>query len=141
MGDSDKMDITMHGVITDNDQEDLYNRQFDKRVEDGKTTVEVRSPGDIVPAVTVESRHPHVAGHELKQFVAVKNQQFQMDALPEAHRRREERRMRRREETKKAEVMGRTERCRACGGTGWIGDDEGNSTPCDHCDAHETNEC
>jgi len=27
------------------------------------------------------------------------------------------------------------------GGTGWIGDDEGNSKPCDHCDAHETNEC
>ncbi len=141
MDNSDKMDITMHGVITDNDQEDLYNRQFDKRVEHGKTTVEVRSPGDIVAAVTVESSHPDVAGHELRQFIAVKNQQFQMEALPEAHRRKEERRMRRRKQAKKVEVMGRTDQCRACGGAGWIQDDEGNSKPCDHCDAHEANGC
>ncbi len=54
---------------------------------------------------------------------------------------KEERRMRRREESKKADVMGRTDRSRTCGGTGWIPDDEGDSAPCLHCDAYEANEC
>lgn len=54
MGNAGKVDITMHGVIKDHDRDDLYNREIDKRVEDGKTTVGIRAPGNIVPPVYVD---------------------------------------------------------------------------------------
>jgi hypothetical protein len=119
-------DITHNSVIRDDIEDDVYQRKIRKWTEGDTVFVEVVVPGNLVPPVLITTDNPDIRMHELRKYLAVKNQEAAIRRLPESKRRREDRRQR-------LMTSVPLTACPGCGGRGWVDNFDNTQFPCPTC--------